>query len=235
MKPLVTILKPKKFDLILLDCPWPYHGSGTKMGAAAKHYSLMTQRDICSLDLKSILKKNAMVLVWATGPRLDLAIEAIKSWGLHYRGMSFVWVKTRKDGTIIHGQGVPPTFTKPTTEVVLCATTCRAGRPLPLLKFNTPQVILAPRAGHSTKPEKVREQIEMTLGGKIDKLEIFARTIVPAWEAIGNHLTGEDVSISIGKLNGSIPIVSSPLLTLTDQESTDQEKHIVSLSQGDHF
>ena len=116
-QPTVIISAPKKFDLIYIDPPWPHTNFGS--ASASKHYSLMSQPDICSLNIKSILNKNAMVLVWATGPRLDLAFEAIKAWGLHYRGLSFIWVKTRKDGAIIHGQGVQPTFTKPTTEVVL--------------------------------------------------------------------------------------------------------------------
>lgn len=217
--PLVTyqciVTGPKKYDLIYIDPPWPYFGDPNKMGAAGKHYNLMSQPDICNMDIKSILNKNGMVLVWATGPKLHFAIEAIKSWGLHYRGIAFVWVKTKKDKSIINGQGVPPTFTKPTSELVLCATTCKNGRPLKLLKFNTPQIILAPRNGHSTKPDEVRQQIDATLGISIDRLEIFARAVVPGWEAIGNHLTGEDVNISIGKLNGSLPCFSPPIVTIS--------------------
>lgn len=215
--PLVVITAPKKYDLIYIDPPWSYFGDPNKMGAAGKHYGLMSQQDICNMDLKSILNKNGMVLIWATGPRLNFAFEAIKAWGLHYRGVAFVWVKTKKDKTIINGQGVPPTFTKPTSEFVLCATTCKNGRPLKLKKFNTPQIILAPRQGHSTKPDEVRKEIEATLGTNIDKLEIFARVLSPGWDAIGNHVCQEDINISIGKLNGTIPILVNtglPILTI---------------------
>lgn len=208
LSPLVTITSPKKYDLIYIDPPWSYFGSHTKMGAAGRHYNLMSQNEICSLNIKSILKKNGMVLVWATGPRLDFAFEAIKSWGLYYRGVAFVWVKTNKDKTIINGQGVFPTFTKPTSEYVLYATTCKTGRPFKLHKLNAPQIILAPREKpHSTKPEEVRKEIDAIVGN-IDKLEIFARKIVSGWDAIGDHVTGEDVKISIGKLNGTIPCFS---------------------------
>jgi len=204
--PLFQVSAQKKYDLILIDPPWSYTVFGT--AGASKHYSLMSQADICALNIKSILKKNAMVLVWATGPRLDYAMEAIKAWGLHYRGIAFVWVKTRKgDNGIISGQGVPPTFTKPTSEIVLCATTKKSGRPVKLQKFNTPQVILAPRTHHSSKPEEIRKEIDSTVGSSIDKLEIFARATVPRWDTIGNAVCGEDISVSIGKLNGTIPIV----------------------------
>lgn len=208
--PSVVITSPKKYDLIYIDCPWSYTNFGT--ASASGHYALMSQQDICGLDLRSILNpKGGMVLVWATGPRLNFAIEAIKSWGLHYRGVAFVWVKTRKaDNGIISGQGVPPTFTKPTTEFLLCASTKKSGRPLGLKVFNAPQVILAPREGHSVKPEVFRTTIDSILGNSISKLEIFARKlpVSPLWEAIGNEITGEDVRTSIQKLNGSLPVVS---------------------------
>lgn len=223
--PTVVITAPKKYDVILCDPPWHYHGSQTKMGAAGKHYKLMSQQALGAMDVKSILKKKGMVLMWATGPRLDYAIDLIRSWGLHYRGIGFVWVKTRKDGVIINGQGVPPTFTKPTTELVLVATTQRAGRPVKLIKHNTPQVVLAPRSGHSTKPEEVRALIEATLGPNVDYLEMFARTQFPGWDAIGDALTGEDITTSIDKLNGSIScVVASPISQSSVEEPTGQQK-----------
>lgn len=233
--PSVVIPAPKKYDVILCDPPWTYSGSQTKMGAAGNHYKLMSQQDLGALNIKSILKKKGMVLMWATGPRFDFAIDLIRAWGLHFRGVGFVWVKTRKDGVIINGQGVPPTFTKPTTEYVLVATTQRAGRPVKLIKHNTPQVVLAPRAGHSTKPEKVRQLIEATLGTSgVDYLEMFARIQVPGWDAIGNHLCQEDISTSIGKLNGTMPCgpisCLAPAVPLSQpseavvQESKDEQK-----------
>lgn len=202
----VIISQPKKYDVIYVDPPWSYVGDPNKPGAAGKHYSMMSQQALGALPVKSILKKKGLVLMWATGPRLDYAVDLIRAWGLHYRGIGFVWVKTRKDLKIINGQGVPPTFTKPTTEVVLVATTCKTGRPVKLIKHNTPQVVLAPRAGHSTKPEDVRKLIEATLG-PLDYLEMFARVQAPGWDAIGNGVTGEDIAISIGKLNGTVPCV----------------------------
>lgn len=217
--PSVIITSPKKYDLIYIDPPWTYSNFGT--ASASSHYSLMTQQDICALDLKSILNPKGMVLVWATGPRLNFAIEAIKSWGLHYRGVAFVWVKTRQsDNGIISGQGVPPTFTKPTTEFLLCATTKKAGRPIKLRVFNAPQVILAPREGHSTKPEVFRTTIDSILNSSISKLEIFARKIPASnsWDAVGNELTHEDVRVSIQKLNGTLPTLSVAATIISGQQ-----------------
>lgn len=163
----------------------------------------MTQESLNALPVKSLLKRPGAVLLWATGPRLDFAIETLKAWGLRYRGVAFVWVKTRKDGVIINGQGVPPTFTKPTTEFVLLGTTRKSGRPIPLQKFNTPQVVLAPRGKHSAKPEIFRKHIEETFKPPYEKLEMFARKTTPGWSVIGNGINGEDILTSIQKLNGT--------------------------------
>lgn len=193
-----------KFDLLYVDCPWKYYGSSTKNAAAGKHYPLMAQDALKTLPVRSILNKKAAVFMWATCPRLDYAIEVMKAWGLHYRGVAFVWVKTRKsDNAIINGQGVPPTFTKPTTELLLLGTTKKTGRMIPLKKFNTPQVVLAPRGGHSEKPEIFRKLIEQTLKPPYNKLEMFARKTTPGWTSIGDGIDGVDIRTALAKLQES--------------------------------
>lgn len=196
-----SILKGKRYDVLLIDPPWQMWGDPNKDAAAGKHYQLMTDNDVNNLPLKKILKRDAYVFVWATTPRLNAAIDAIKSWGLHYRGVAHIWVKTRRDGGIIHGQGIPPTYSKPTTELLLVATTKKAGRPIKLLDNALPQVVLAPREGHSTKPEIFRQLIEKAFGPGYNMIEIFARKHVTGWDSIGNAVTnGEDVRTSISNI-----------------------------------
>lgn len=195
---------PRKFDLIYCDCPWSHYGSKTKNAAAGKHYSLMSQTDLKALPIKSVLNKKGAVFMWATGPRLDYAIEVMKAWGLYYRGVAHVWVKTRKsDNGIISGQGVPPTYTKPTTELLLLGTTKKTGRMIPLRKFNTGQVVLCPRAAHSEKPEMFRQLMELTLKPPYTKLEMFARKRMPGWTSIGDDIDGDDIMTALLKLNGT--------------------------------
>lgn len=185
----------KKYSIVLIDCPWSYYGSGTKNAAAAKHYSLMTDADIKALPIKSILEKNAFVFVWATCPKLDLAIEAIKAWKLHYRGVAHIWAKANKQGKLIHGQGVPPTYSKPTTELLLVATTKKSGRPLKLLSSALPQVVLEPRSpkGHSAKPNRFHQLIDSAFEAKHNRIEIFARRPYTGWDVIGNGIDGVDI------------------------------------------
>jgi N6-adenosine-specific RNA methylase IME4 len=106
-------------------------------------------------------------------------------------------VKTRRDGIPIGAQGVTPTFTKPTCEFVLVATTVSKGRPFPILDLKQaqtvflddqdvfdPQPVFAPRGRHSAKPDDVRRRIER-LCGERPRIELFARGAVPGWDVWG--------------------------------------------------
>jgi N6-adenosine-specific RNA methylase IME4 len=172
------------YDIVYADPPWFYYGSAIKDAAAAKHYPLMTQDDLARLPVRAIMAKRAALFMWATGPRLDFAIELMRAWGLHYRGVAYVWVKSNRRGDIIAGQGVPPTFTKPTTEFVLAGTTTPTGRAFPLLDLAQGQVVLHPRAEHSRKPAIFRRRIE-ELCGERPRIELFARERAPGWDAWG--------------------------------------------------
>lgn len=178
------------FQVAYVDPPWNYYGDPNKMAAAGKHYPLMDQKSIGSLPVKDILADKAAVFLWATGPRLDYAFETIKEWGLHYRGVAFIWIKTRQDGQPIGPQGVPPTFVKPVTEFVLAATTMKTGRPFPIHDFKARQLVFAPRGKHSQKPEEVRSRIDK-LCGDVKKIELFSRAKVDGWTCSGFDLDGE--------------------------------------------
>jgi N6-adenosine-specific RNA methylase IME4 len=180
-------LPDARYDIAYLDPPWLYYGSPTKDAAAGKHYPLMSLEQLAALDVRRILNKRAAAFVWATCPRLHYAIKLIEAWGLHYRGVAYVWVKVNKRGDIIAGQGVMPTFTKPTTELLLAATTTPTGRPFPILDLAQAQVVLAPRGAHSEKPPIFRGLIEQLCGDR-PRIELFARTRVPHWDAWGAEI-----------------------------------------------
>jgi N6-adenosine-specific RNA methylase IME4 len=182
-----TFLPPlpdARYDIVYLDPPWYYYGSPVKDAAAAKHYPLMTVEQLAQIDVRSILAKSAVVFMWATCPRLDFALKLLEAWGLHYRGVTYVWVKTNSEGGIIAGQGVPPTFTKPTTELLLAATTKPTGRPFPILDLAQSQVVLNRRGVHSEKPAVFRQRIEELCGDR-PRIELFARSRAPGWDSWG--------------------------------------------------
>ncbi len=185
-----------KYEIIYADPPWPYYGSETKNAAAGKHYNLMELDAIQAMPVRSLLRYGeGCVFLWATCPRLHFAIDTLRKWGFHYRGVAFVWVKCRADGGWIHGQGIPPTATKPTTELCLLGTTQPKGRPYKLQDSAVRQAydiedtieIAAPRGKHSQKPEVFRTMIERLYGERL-RLELFARQTSPGWYSWGNEV-----------------------------------------------
>jgi N6-adenosine-specific RNA methylase IME4 len=177
-----------KYDILLADCPWAYFGDPDKDQACGKHYATMSPEDLAALDVRNRwAAKNAVLFMWATCPKLDLAIDTLKAWGFFYRGVGFVWVKTNQAGKIISGQGVRPTTIKPTTELVLVGATSKTGRPLPLLTEAMGQVVLAPRPQnvHSRKPPEIRERIDKLYAPDLKRIELFARERFPNWDAWG--------------------------------------------------
>ena len=182
------------FDIVYADPPWPYYGSPDKMAAAGKHYSLLTLTEIARMEkpLARITSPSAALFLWSTSSRLPDAVSTLKTWGFHFRGVAFVWVKIAKvGGHIISGQGVPPTAVKPNAEFVLFGTRQETGRPFPLLDASIGQVVLATRGKHSKKPDEIRTRIERIYGDR-PRLELFARDSYPGWTSSGLESDGAD-------------------------------------------
>lgn len=166
------------------------------MGAAGKHYGLMSDADLAAMPVRAKCRDRAVLFMWATCPRLDAAVRLLGEWGFFYRGVAFVWVKTTRTGKVIHGQGVRPTVVKPTTEMVLVGSTQPLHRPLPLVDEGVGQVILAPRTRHSEKPLEARRRIEQLFQPDVRRLEMFARGgKVAGWDRFGNDLHDGGVSL----------------------------------------
>ena len=180
-------LPAKQYDIAYVDPPWYYYGSPVKDAAAGKHYPLMSLEELGAIDVRRMLNKRAAVFLWATCPRLNFALQLLDAWQLHYRGVAYVWVKVNKRGEIIAGQGIVPTFTKPTSELLLVATTNATGRPFPIRDLAQPQVVLHARGAHSEKPAVFRSLIER-LCGQRPRIELFARSRASGWDVWGAEL-----------------------------------------------
>ena len=180
-------LPDKKYEIVYVDPPWAHYGEQNKMGAAANHYSTVPDAELLAFPMRPLLADRAVVFMWATCPRLDFGIDCLRAWGLHYRGVASVWVKTNKDGAPMGAAGVRPTLVKPTTELLLAATTNRKGRAFPLLTESMRQAVMAPRGRHSEKPAVFRDRIVELLGDR-PRIELFARATAPGWDCWGNEV-----------------------------------------------
>lgn len=172
----------RQYDVILIDPPWEYYGNNIK----GNDYLSMCDTEIAMLPMRHLLRKNGVLFLWATCPRLDLAIKVIRHWKLNYRGVAFNWIKVhRKTLQPMHGgHGVKATTTKPQSELVLVATHRDKGRPMPLANECVGQLVFAPRREASRKPDEVRDRIE-EMYPFASRLEMFAREETYGWDSWG--------------------------------------------------
>lgn len=184
-----------RFDVLLADPSWPYKKHHDKRQPFAEdHYPLMQAEDIYAMKdrVQEHTHAKSVVYIWATGPKLHLAIKTFKEWGLFYRGIAHSWTKETKDGYLLNGCGPRPSLVKPITELLLWGAYKEEGRIRPLMNENCPNQVVHPRLAHSVKPERFQDLIDELLGPSVTRLELFARRHRPGWHCTGWELTGHD-------------------------------------------
>lgn len=173
------------YEVIYADPPWAYNARNVTdrlCGGAMRHYQVMSLEEICSLPIKDIAAKNAMLFMWATCPLLDEAFKVIDAWGFTYCTVGFNWIKLNPvDYGVFFGVGF---YTKSNSELCLLAKRGKGIRPA----VNTEsQVIISPRMEHSKKPDEARLRIER-LYPDSSRVELFARQRISGWHAWGNEV-----------------------------------------------
>lgn len=178
-------LPKEKFDIVYADPPWKYNTSKNWQHKGCD-YPMVDEFDMQSLPIYNLLKPNGILFLWATGPKLDVAMRCLPKWGLAYQGVAFVWVKThRTTGELLKpGHGVIPRITKPYTEFVLAACKEVGSKRMRPQDYKVPQVVMAPRREHSRKPNEVRDSI-VDLFPSATRLELFAREWNYGWKTWG--------------------------------------------------
>ena len=69
-----------KYNIIYADPPWEYKESGGgHRGTAGLPYKTMTPDEIKNLPVKKLCAEKCILFLWATFPKLELAIEVIKA------------------------------------------------------------------------------------------------------------------------------------------------------------
>lgn len=174
-----------KYDIIYADPPWAYlWGTGKNGGnfCPEKHYRTMATEDICAMGptIKRLRAKNCALFIWTTMPCLPEVFKVIDSWGFKYKTCAFTWVKVRKDGQPLAGMG---SYTKSNAELCLLA---MRGH-IKSVDKTVPQIVMAPRRGHSVKPYEVMDRIEKLFGPGLRKIELFARSEAEGWDRWGDE------------------------------------------------
>lgn len=161
------------YDIFYVDPPWRYDFSETRTRAIETNYPTMTLEDICDLEIPS--SENSVLFLWATNPKLEEALQVIKSWGFTYK-TNLAWIKDRIGmGYWFRGQH----------ELLLVATKGKYSPPEQSVRRSG--VLESPRRDHSQKPDELYKIIETYFpNGKY--IELFARNTRPNWSSWGNEV-----------------------------------------------
>lgn len=144
----------------------------------AKEYSI---DDIRNLPVRELADKNCILFMWVTFPTLREAFSVIDAWGFTYKTVAFAWVKqNKKTSSLFWGMGY---WTRANVELCLLATKGSPKRH----SANVHQVVFAPIAEHSKKPDIIREKI-VELAGDLPRIELFARQSPTGWDVWGNEV-----------------------------------------------
>lgn len=180
----------RRYVSIAADPPWSY-GDALSMSAvkraAGAHYTTMTVEEICLLGSHGTVagfraRPDAFLWLWVTNAFLldGSGARVCRAWGFEPRQL-VTWVKGRiaKDQPIYQvGMGH---FTRGCTEHLILAT---RGKAKELVQDRgVPNVFMAPRTSHSTKPDAAYALIERLTGGPY--AELFARKPRPGWSVWG--------------------------------------------------
>lgn len=163
------------FRVILIDPPWTYEGASSPDRTAERHYPTLSHEELAALPVASVAARRSALFLWATPPKLGEAIDLVARWGFEYRTCA-VWDKE------VAGLG---SWFRQQHEMLLVATRGRLVAPAP--SDRPPSVVRARRGRHSEKPHRVREMIAAMYPG-VPRLELFARSAAPGWEAWGNEV-----------------------------------------------
>lgn len=191
------------FDLVAIDPPWT-HDAWSKRGlgrSPIRHYKVQPLEWICDLPVPQLLSANSHVMLWITGPHIARGdhVKVFAAWGVKPSSMGFIWLKQLQatmQGRFFAGPMTVRDFfmglghtTRQNAEFVLFA---RRGKPRRHSK-GVHQFIIEPKREHSRKPEAFYPAAERYVGPDVRKLEMFARTRRPGWEAWGDELDKFDM------------------------------------------
>lgn len=181
-----------KFNIIMADPSWRFQNWSMKKFVergekwarrnGRSPYDVMDTEDIAALPVSNIVAKNAILMLWATYPKLTDAFEVIKAWGFDYKTVAFTWIKLNKRGSgFKFGLGY---HTRGNCELCLLAT---KGKGLQRVDNAVPNLLITPIREHSQKPDEARERIER-LYGDVPRIELFARREYENWTVLGNEV-----------------------------------------------
>jgi len=166
-------ISDKKYQVVYADPPWRYSFSKTNNRKIENQYSTMPLEEIKQLEIPA--DNNCVLYLWATAPKIIEALDTMKAWGFQYK-TQMIWDKE------IIGMGY---WFRGQHEILLVGTKGKFSPPEQSKRVSS--VFKERRTRHSKKPDKIRDLISEWFPNK-SKIELFAREVVPGWDAWGNEV-----------------------------------------------
>jgi N6-adenosine-specific RNA methylase IME4 len=170
-------LQRYSYQMLMVDPPLnfrTYSDKGEKKSAQAQ-YDVMTDAEVLSLPLWHLADKHCLLWLWATAPKLPLAMACIDSWGFQYKSV-MMWRKTTANGKVRLGTGFR---VRSTGEAIIVAT-----RGNPRQAYAPPTIFDGLAREHSRKPDEAYQLAERVLPDA-RRADLFSRQRRPGWEAFG--------------------------------------------------
>lgn len=175
----------KQYRTIVADPPWRYNVIRAN-GAAENHYPTMSTAEMCALPVPEWAAPDCLLLMWATWPKLQDAMQVIDAWGFEYIS-GFPWIKIEGEPqrTFWGEYEYRPQWgigfwVRGCSELLLI---CRRGKVSP--PGGEHIGLISRNFQHSRKPENLYEYAEQFSG---PYLEMFARRARPGWDLFGNEV-----------------------------------------------
>lgn len=173
VKDLHLLASMTKFSTIYMDPPWRYSNASTR-GAASDHYPTMTLKEIESLPIPKLAADKCHLHLWTTNAFLFDAAKIMERWGFEYKGI-FLWVKSQM------GMG---NYWRVSHEFLLLGV--KGG--MVFEDHGLKSWVELPRSKkHSSKPEEIRQLVELASPGP--RIELFGRKLISGWTVWGNEIT----------------------------------------------
>ncbi|KAI1011578.1 hypothetical protein LB504_002423 [Fusarium proliferatum] len=174
-----------KFDLVVLDPPWPNRSARRKTDKYATVSNLKEMRSLLlHIPLASHLAPDGLVAVWVTNKHsihdfLTSPTGLFAAWGLEFV-TEWTWLKVAASGEPLYD--IESTWRKPWEKLIIAK---RIGSQKPDALES--KVIVAIPDVHSRKPN-LRGLFQDVTGKECLGLEIFARNLTAGWWAWGSEV-----------------------------------------------
>jgi len=96
------ILKKKKYNYIVIDCPWDFDQEkqiDKLSGTSSNHYDCLTDQELSELKINLICEKDPLIFFWCVASKIESSFYIVKNWSedFEFHSIFLVWIKTQKN------------------------------------------------------------------------------------------------------------------------------------------